>query len=382
MGHALGNNFGKFYSFLSKPVELDLSFIVDADNTNGLGVRSVTGQGVQNVFMHTSATPGRGPNGYLNPNPAVGYALIELSYNYVKNYGGPINFISPVTGSDLAINATALTAGVPYVITSVGHSEAGTATIAPVADSSGSLASTWFRVYDNYGNTFIIWFSVSGVGSAPVGVYGTLVQQSIATNDTAATIGAALVVTINALLATTILNPSAPAGVFSFTSSGTTTVTIVSTNHNPYQPLPGIPADGAIPTGFTFALTKYTSNLGDWQGVGVPKGVVPAVGVSFVATATGYTTGGGSTGLVKAVGVSNILSVEFIGSQNLSLSPIPMGGSQNAGGWVLIKFLAPTITSITLAFVNPMIATAPAEETVVQMSLLLEQSCRVGGNSE
>lgn len=377
MGHALGNNYGKSYSFMSKPVSLDLNFIVDADNTNGLGVRSVKGQGVSNVFMHTSATPGRGPNNYLNPNPAAGFALIQLAYNYNELKGGPINLKAPVTGSDLAINGSALTAGNPYVITSVGHGEAGTATIAPVADVSGSLAGTWFEVFDNYGNTFVIWFKVSGVGSAPTGVSGTLVQQSIATNDTAATIGTALAVTFNNLLAQTPTNLQAPAGVYSFTASGTTTVTIVSTQHNPYMPLPGVPKDGTAPTGFTFALTKYISNLQDWQNVGVPKGVVPAVGVSFIATATGYSTGGGSTGLVKAVGVTGIVSAEIIGSPNLSLAPIPMSGSPNSGAWILVQFMGATSSSVTT-----LIPTAPAEETQVYMQFDLEQATVVGGNNE
>lgn len=376
MGHALGNNYGKAYSFLSKPVNLDLNFIVDADNVNGLGVRSVKGQGVANVFMHTSATPGRGPNGYLNPNPAAGYTLIELAYNYMELKGGPINIVSPLTGSDLAINGSSLTIGNSYVITSVGHGEAGTATIAPVADVAGSLAGTWFKLFDNYGNTFIIWFSVSGLGSAPIGVSGTMVQQSISANDSAATIGAALVVTIGALYADTLQNPGAP-HVFSFTASGTTTVTVVSTQHNPYMPLPGVPADGTAPTGFTFALTKYISNLQDWQGVGVPKGVVPAVGVSFIAIAAGFSVGGGSTGLVKADGISGVSSVEIIGNSDLSLGPIPMSGSPNVGSWILIKFLAATSAGVTT-----LIPTAPAEETKVYMQLDLEQASRVGGNNE
>ncbi len=377
MGQNLGNNYGKFYSFQSKPVLLDLNFIVDSTNGNGLGVRSVKGQGVENVFMHTSATPGKGPNGILNPNPAVGYAWVQLAYNYTRYYGGASGFVSPVTGSNLAINASALTAGLPYVITSVGHATAGTVTIAPVADSSKSLASTWFSLYDAYGNTFIIWFSVDGVGAAPQGVSGTLVQQSIVTNETAANVGAKLVITIENLLAATLQNPSAPSGIFSFTASGTTTVTVVSTQTNPYGPLPGIPADGVIPTGFAFAAVDYTTNLSDWQHVGVPPGVVPAVGVSFIAIATGYSTGGGSTGLVKAVGASGVNHIEVIGNTDLALGPIPMGGSPNAGGWLLVQFLAATSASVTT-----MIPAAPANETVVGMQLLLEQGALVGGNKE
>lgn len=371
MGHALGNNYGKFYSFQSKPVILDLNFVVDAANGNGLGVRSVKGQGVQNVFMHTSASAGRGPNGYLNPNPIAGIALIQLRYNYTRIYGGPRSLVSPLTGGNLAINASALTLGTPYVIVSVGHGEAGTATIAPVADTSGSLASTWFKMFDNYGNTFIIWFRVSGVGAAPQGVSGTLVQVDIVTGETAANVGAKLVIVLNTLLAATLQNPSAPAGVFSFAATGTTTVTAVSTQQSPYQPLPGVPADGTIATGFTFALTKYTSNNQDWLAVGVPPGVVPAVGVAFIATAVGYSTGGASTGLVKAIGTSGISSIESVGDANLSLAPIPVGGSANVGGWFIIQYLD---AAGALA--------APADGTTVGIQVLLEQATRVGGNNE
>lgn len=380
MGHNLGNNYGKFYSFQSKPVILDLNFVVDSSNGNGLGVRSVKGQGVENVFMHTSASAGKGPNGYLNPNPGTGYALIQLAYNYHRAYGGASNIISPVTGGNLAINGSALTVGQPYIIVSVGHGTAGTLTIAPVADVSGSLAGTWFRMYDNYGNTFIFWFSVSGVGSAPVGVSGTLVQVQLVTNDSAATVGTKLAVILNALLATTPQVPSAPAGVFSYTATGTTTVTVVSTQTNPQMPFPGIPNDGVAPTGFAFALVDYTTNLQDWQQVGVPPGVVPSVGVSFIATKTGYSTGGGSTGLVNAVGVSGIISIETIGDINQSLHPIPMGGSPNVGGWLLVQFLAPTVSGS--AYDTPMIPTAPANNSVIAMQILLEEAARVGGNNE
>lgn len=363
----LGNNGGRHYSFLNRPVLIDCNFIVDASNGNGLGIRSLKGAGVQNVFMHTSASPGLGANGYLNPNPAAGYALIQLQNNYNRYCGGFSGFVSPTTGGTIAINGSALTIGSPYVIASVGHATAGTFTIAPVADVSGNLASTWFRAYDGYGNTFIFWFRVSGVGAAPIGVSGTLVQIDLVTNDSAATVGAKIVVVLNALLAATAQVPSAPAGIFSYTASGTTTVTVVSTQTNPIGPLPGGPADGLIPTGFTFVLVDYSSNLQDWQGVGLPRGVVPAVGASFVATATGYSTGGGSTGLVIAPGVSGIVSVEVIGDPNQSLGPIPMGGSPNVGGWVLVQFLADTSSSVTTK-----IPTAPAAGSVVGMSFVVE----------
>lgn len=369
MANQQGYNGGRFYSSLVKPMLINCDYVVDSTNGNGLGIRSLKGSMVRNVFMHTSASPGKGAQGYLNPNPAAGYALIQLKENFQRYAGGFSGVVAPLSGSNVAINGSALSIGNPYVIVSVGHATAGTVTVAPVADVSGSLASTWFRLYDAYGNTFIIWFSVSGVGSAPVGVSGTLVQQSISTGATAAQVGAALVVTIANLLAAQPGNISAPLGVNSFTASGTTTVTIVSTQTNPIGPLPGAPADGLIPTGFTFALVDFSSNLKDWQGVGLPMGVIPAVGASFIATATGYSTGGGSTGLVQAPTASSILVASVVGDPNQSLAPIPMGGSPHAGAWILVQFNAATGAGTTTP-----VATAPSDGSVIGLSFYLEAS--------
>lgn len=362
----LGNNGGRFYSSLVKPVLVDCNFVVEPANANGLGISSLKGALVNNVFMHTSATPGRGNDSYLNPNPANGYALIQLKNNYSKIgglYSGGI--IPPLTGSNLAINATALTIGSPYVITAVGAGSAGAVTIAPVADTAGSLASTWFRIYDSFGNTFIVWFSVAGSGSAPVGVSGTLVQQTIASGATAAQVGAALVITLNGLRANTLQNPSAP-NIAPFSAAGTTTVTVTNVVN---QPFPGGPAEGAIATGFTFAVTKNKTNNQNWNNVGLPAGVLPALNASFIATAVGDATLGTSSGTVKLPGVSGVGSIEIVGDPNQSIYPIPQGGSGHVGSWVLVQFLSPTSSSVTTA-----IATAPGNLSVVRLSFYLEQS--------
>lgn len=361
MGDARGNNFGKFYAFQSKPVILDLQFQVTP--TASTGTTNVRGQGVTNVFMNTSGSPPAGM-----PNPAAGYAWIHLAYGYTRLYSGPMNIVAPLTGSNIAINTTALTSGLPYQITAIGAAPTGAETIAPVADSAGSLASTWFRLYDSYGNTFIIWFQVGGVGSAPSGVSGTLVPVQIASGATAAQVGTALATIIAGL-------PSGIASVNSFTATGTTTVTVTSTKAG--ASLPGVAADGVIPTGFTFALTAFGSNQNAWNQVGLPGGVVPAVGAAFIAKSTGYSTGGGSSGTVSLVGVSGVADFEIVGDTNLALHPVPLGGTAYPGGWILIKFLAATSSSVTTP-----IATAPATTSIVKMHFLLEQATRVGGNNE
>lgn len=117
LARGCGQNGGHFYSNITQPIKLDLNFVVDSTNGNGLGIRSLKSNGyVQNVFMHTSATPGAGLDGYLNPNPAVGYALIQFKNNFKYYLGGFSGFVSPVSGTPL----TSTTAGLAYIIVSLG----------------------------------------------------------------------------------------------------------------------------------------------------------------------------------------------------------------------------------------------------------------------
>lgn len=109
-------NTGKVLSTHNIPVMVDCNFIVDRSNGNGLGIRSLKGNGVANVFMNTSATPGVGNHGFTNPNPPQGYIIVQLADNYNRLYTSSAGFISPLTGSAL----TSVTANSAYVITSVG----------------------------------------------------------------------------------------------------------------------------------------------------------------------------------------------------------------------------------------------------------------------
>lgn len=215
-------NRGHLYAPHVTPVLADCSFTVTP--TNGLGITNLTGQAVQNVFMHTSTTPSKGSNGYLNPNPAAGYILVQLADNYTRLYAAHTNMVSPLTGTPVTIGGTAMTAGVAYTITALG-----------------------------------------------------------------------------------------------------------------------------------------TSTAADWIAVGVPRGVIPALGVSFIAIATGSGSGTGSV-QAPATAVSNIDHMEVIGTANLSLGPIPVGGSPNFGGWVLLSSQKANAL------------TAPATGTVINLALYLNQS--------
>lgn len=222
-------NRGHLYAPHVLPVLADCSFKVAPADAGGLGITGLTGQAVANVFMHTSTTPGRGTNGKLNPNPANGVALIQLADNYTRLYSVLPTTLSPLSGSSLVVNATALTLAVAYVITAVG-----------------------------------------------------------------------------------------------------------------------------------------TTTAADWLTLGVPPGVVPAVGVSFIAASTG--TGAGS-GTVQATVASGIDAVEVIGNPTTTLGPIPVGGSPNVGGLIMIQFLSSTATANTA-----LIAAAPVVGTTVSLLMYLNQS--------
>jgi len=108
-----------------KPVLLDCNFVVDSTNGNGLGIRSLKGPNIQNVFMNTSATPGIGNSNpatpsviVTNPNPAPGTILIQLMDNFMRSFSGFNSNVSPVSGTPL----TATTAGTPVIIVSLGTS--------------------------------------------------------------------------------------------------------------------------------------------------------------------------------------------------------------------------------------------------------------------
>jgi hypothetical protein len=109
-------NAGHFYTNLAKPIDINLNFIVDSTNGNGLGVRSVKSNGyVAAVFMHTSASPGT-VNGLLNPNPAVGLIIVQLKGNFNRYIGGFSGIAAPLTST----STTSTTSGNAYVITSLG----------------------------------------------------------------------------------------------------------------------------------------------------------------------------------------------------------------------------------------------------------------------
>lgn len=115
VARGFGINGKSYYTNVAKPIDINLNFVVDSTNGNGLGIRSLKSNGyVDAVYMHTSATPAAG-----NPNPAVGYAVVKLPNNFNKYLGGFSGFVSPIVSATTPV-ISGLTVGQAYVITNVG----------------------------------------------------------------------------------------------------------------------------------------------------------------------------------------------------------------------------------------------------------------------
>lgn len=118
-----GLNGKSLYTNITKPIEVNFQFTVTA--TNGLGITSLKSNGyVRNVFMHTSTTP-TANDGYTNPNPASGFAFIQFKNNFNYFVGATTQIIAPLA-SPTKIDNSALTAGLAYVISTVGDASSAT----------------------------------------------------------------------------------------------------------------------------------------------------------------------------------------------------------------------------------------------------------------
>lgn len=166
----------RIYSGHVMPVLIDANFVVTP--TNGLGITSLKGPFVQNVFMHTSgsatagnsnpATPGIA---ITNPNPAAGVIVIQLQDTYNRLLMADFSAVSP-NGTAVSVNGSNLTVGLPYVITDV--------TATPVASAANwTTLGVAPGITPAVGVTFIAAATGAGTSAslvAPVAVSGSKVM--------------------------------------------------------------------------------------------------------------------------------------------------------------------------------------------------------------
>lgn len=106
---------GKIYTMHTMPVILDCNFIVDDTNANG--ITSLKGPTISSVLMHSAhATP--------TQSIAAGTIQVRLQDNFNSVLMCDSSIQSPLTGSDVKIDNSAMTAGVAYTITTLGNATA------------------------------------------------------------------------------------------------------------------------------------------------------------------------------------------------------------------------------------------------------------------
>lgn len=128
-------------------------------------------------------------------------------------------------------------------------------------------------------------------------------------------------------------------------------------------------ASAGLTVGQVYVISVLgTTSAAQWIVLGVPRGIVPAVGVAFVAQATSA-TGTGAVQLAAASG-SGILDIDIIGVAGTTLNSLAAQVSGiSSGSYMILRFLAATNSSTTT-----LIATAPAAGTKVRMSFYMTDS--------
>lgn len=131
------------------------------------------------------------------------------------------------------------------------------------------------------------------------------------------------------------------------------------------------PLTGSAITAGSFVIgTPYRiTTLGNtnYTAAGLPSGLTPAIGMTFVATAIGS-----GTGTATAIGNSGVASIECLNANTQNnasgmMSNQPAINSQ--GGYIYISTLAPTSVSVTTS-----IPANPASGSAINMIMILSNS--------
>lgn len=138
----------------------------------------------------------------------------------------------------------------------------------------------------------------------------------------------------------------------------------------------------ALTVGAAYQVTTVGNNTdAAWRAVGVPAGVTIAVGVGFIALATG--SGASGTGRVKAIATgSGIDKVELISDPNYTIAPMSTTGAGALGTLITLQTLQAQIGSATTQGTALQYAVAsPADGSTLKLKFLLSNSSvTIGGN--
>lgn len=164
-------------------------------------------------------------------------------------------------------------------------------------------------------------------------------------------------------------NPAAGYALIKLASNYNTFIGLSSSIQEPYSGSDIKIDNGATLTiGAVYTITTLgNATAAQWATVGVLTGITPAVGVSFVAIATGAGSGNTKTSRVQTSVVSAISGVEIVGNPTASLYNTNV--SANGGGQLIVKFLGATNSSTTT-----LIPTAPAAGSIISLRIRMDGS--------
>lgn len=117
--------------------------------------------------------------------------------------------------------------------------------------------------------------------------------------------------------------------------------------------------NSALTEGVAYTIsTLGDTTTADWHTLGVPAGVTPAVGVSFIATSVGAGSNTSTSRVMASASAgSGVASIEIVGDPNQSINPAP-SANQGFGAQIILQcrdyagaLVAPAAGSkISLAF--------------------------------
>lgn len=123
----------------------------------------------------------------------------------------------------------------------------------------------------------------------------------------------------------------------------------------------GVAAGSLSPGSVYTILTLGTTTTAQWVTAGVPVGITPAIGVTFLCAATS-----GGTGTAALATASGVYSLEVVGEPNTTMAPAGVG---NMGGYVVVRCVGPTATADTAQ-----ISVDPADGSKLWLQFLLSNS--------
>lgn len=283
MANANWENAGKIYSPYVRPVLLTCNFVVDSTNGNGLGIRSLKGLGIRNIFMNTSPAATTATSVFASGATTITVSsLLNLVVGMVVT--------DSTTGGNITGGTTIASIYAPLNQITLSVPTAGASAVSP-------------------GDTLSFAMTAALAGN-PNPQAGVIVVQMGGNH--------------NRYLA----------GFSGFVSPTTGSPIVLS-------------AGSGITAGHPYIIVTLgtTTTAANWVTAGLPLGYTAAVGAAFIATAAAATGTGLGNATVIAVGVSGATSIEVVGDPNQTISGQAPSGP--VGSQMILQVLGATNSSTT-----------------------------------